>query len=366
MYNYFADNLKTMRKQREITQEDLAGFLGVTFQAVSKWERGESYPDITLLPALANFFGVTLDELMGMENLRNGEDPEKVIARAGDFASKGEIAPAVATLQEGLSVFPNNFAIMGDLALYLDGFGSSDAERKKNQDEAVRLSERILEYCKDQRLLSNVRGNMCFTLWRNGDQKKAIDSARTLPNLYHTEDFTLPKLLEGDEKIAFCGQVIQKLCWGFWWIVNRLAEEPRYSNAEKIRLLQAADAFYQIVYEEKDFGFANVRLEDVHETIADLLLQDGKIDEAFDHLEKAADYACAYDRITGDYPHTSLLVNGLIFNKGGTVKYPTLAASEQLMQHLVQDNEAFYQRYRDDERMRKLMKKLKTPGKSEE
>ncbi len=363
MYNYFADNLKKLRKQREITQEDLAGFLGVSFQAVSKWERGESYPDITLLPALANFFGVTLDDIMGMENLKNEEGPEKVIARAGDFASKGEIALTVATLQEGLGVFPNNFDIMGDLALYLDGFGSSDAERKKNRDEAIRLAEMILEYCKDQRLLNDVRSNLCFTLWRNGEQKKAIDSARILPNLYHTEDFTLPEFLKGDEKIEFCGQVIQKLCWGFWWIVTRLAEEPMYSNEEKIRLLQAADTFYQIVYEEKDFGFANVRLEDIHEKIADLLSQDGKINEAFDHLEKAADYACTYDRITGNYPHTSLLVNGLIFNKGGTVKNTTLKESEQLMRHLVQDNEDFYQRYRDNERMQKLIEKLKTPVK---
>lgn len=53
------DNLKRLCKGQNITQEELAASLGISFQAVSKWERGDTYPDITMLPALANFFSVT-------------------------------------------------------------------------------------------------------------------------------------------------------------------------------------------------------------------------------------------------------------------------------------------------------------------
>ena len=58
-------NISTLRKQRGLTQDGLAGELGVSYQAVSKWETGQSCPDISLLPIIADFFGVTIDELLG-------------------------------------------------------------------------------------------------------------------------------------------------------------------------------------------------------------------------------------------------------------------------------------------------------------
>ena len=57
------ENIKTNRKARELTQEELANILGVTKAAVSKWENSESYPDITMLPKIAQLFHITMDEL---------------------------------------------------------------------------------------------------------------------------------------------------------------------------------------------------------------------------------------------------------------------------------------------------------------
>ena len=53
---YLSENLKKYRIKKNLTQEEVAEYLGITPQSVSKWERGECYPDITFLPALANIF----------------------------------------------------------------------------------------------------------------------------------------------------------------------------------------------------------------------------------------------------------------------------------------------------------------------
>ena len=58
-------NILAMRKQKNVTQEVLAAELGVTAAAVSKWEKGYTLPDILMLCALADFFEVTTDELLG-------------------------------------------------------------------------------------------------------------------------------------------------------------------------------------------------------------------------------------------------------------------------------------------------------------
>ena len=55
--------IKQMRRERDLTQEELAAHLGISFQSISKWERGDGYPDITMLPALANYFKVSIHSI---------------------------------------------------------------------------------------------------------------------------------------------------------------------------------------------------------------------------------------------------------------------------------------------------------------
>lgn len=64
------ENIKRLRREKDMTQEALAEYLNVSIAAVSKWERNETYPDITLLFPLAQFFGVTLDILMGYDEAK--------------------------------------------------------------------------------------------------------------------------------------------------------------------------------------------------------------------------------------------------------------------------------------------------------
>ena len=74
--NDFAQRIITLRKELSMTQEQLAQELGITAQAVSKWETGQSYPDITLLPKLAEVFHVRVDELLGVAQQQDEEAEE--------------------------------------------------------------------------------------------------------------------------------------------------------------------------------------------------------------------------------------------------------------------------------------------------
>ena len=65
-----ARKLVTKRREKGITQEDVALYIGVSKASVSKWETGKSYPDITFLPQLATYFNVSIDELMGYSPLQ--------------------------------------------------------------------------------------------------------------------------------------------------------------------------------------------------------------------------------------------------------------------------------------------------------
>ena len=74
--------LSDLRKAKHITQGELAEFVGTSFQTISKWENGITMPDITVLPVLAAFFEVSIDEL-----LSNSYDLSQLLAISAIFGS---------------------------------------------------------------------------------------------------------------------------------------------------------------------------------------------------------------------------------------------------------------------------------------
>ena len=119
---YFSENVKRFRKERDLTQEALADFLGVSFQTISKWERGESYPDISFLPVIADFFSVSTDTLLGVDKARDEKEILKIIEEYDNLTDevlKHDI------IIDAIKRFPNDFRIqlryMGDLAFKNNG-----------------------------------------------------------------------------------------------------------------------------------------------------------------------------------------------------------------------------------------------------
>ena len=85
-----SENLKKLRKQRGNTQDDLAAHLGISVQAVSKWERGEGFPDIAFLPYIAAYYEVTVDDILGCTFIRKQEDIEAFKKKSQELINKGK------------------------------------------------------------------------------------------------------------------------------------------------------------------------------------------------------------------------------------------------------------------------------------
>ena len=79
----FGNFIKSLRKEKKLTQKELGEKLNITDKAISKWERGLSFPDITMLNSLANFFEIDVSELLnGEKGIKKEIDKEKVIEEA--------------------------------------------------------------------------------------------------------------------------------------------------------------------------------------------------------------------------------------------------------------------------------------------
>ena len=87
----FKDKIKKLRKEKDMTQEQLAEYMGVSPQAVSRWETGTTCPDIFALPALAELFGITVDGLLGVDEKEKQREIRSIISVAEEKLDKGII-----------------------------------------------------------------------------------------------------------------------------------------------------------------------------------------------------------------------------------------------------------------------------------
>lgn len=108
---YFGENLKQLRQQNNLTQEAFANILGVSFQAISKWENNKTYPDITLLPKIAICLGVSVDELLGVNRLENEQKIKNYLSVYETMHGK-KIPELLAEFQKAVKEFPNDYRIL--------------------------------------------------------------------------------------------------------------------------------------------------------------------------------------------------------------------------------------------------------------
>ncbi len=151
---YLSENIKRLRQEKGITQETLADFLGVTFQSVSRWERGDGYPDITLLPSIASFFNISVDALLGVSKVQN-EQQINAYLELYDTMKLKDLPFVFNEYKKAIKEFPGDFRVMArymqllqevkirtlSMAEILSG------DYKKTSEEISKIYDSIQKHC---------------------------------------------------------------------------------------------------------------------------------------------------------------------------------------------------------------------------
>jgi len=251
-----SEKLRHYRRQRNLTQEEVAAHLGISYQAVSKWERGEGYPDITLLPALANYFGITVDELIGMNEIgsRACYDEINRIWAANNRKGNEEHNAALHQqnadmMREALKTYPNDALLLVQLSTSLEKLNGTPEEKQALLCESIRLQEQILRG-EDSEVRSATLFNICFAYQRAGEHAKALAAAQKLPNLYKTRESALVSLATGEDRHTAALTALAPLAYLIRLHLNALAETEQNERwNEKIQQILSI-LFDEITLEE--------------------------------------------------------------------------------------------------------------------
>lgn len=256
-----AENLKRLRKQKDLTQEELAGILGVSFQAISKWERDDGYPDITFLPTIANYFDVTVDELIGMDQIMTEKELSRTYRLNYEYIENREYDKAVRLLRDALKITPNNYSLLTGLAMALY-FKSTetefDTELKK---EAITLCERVLAGSTTEKNRSTTRTSLCLLYKSIGDNEKAIESAKTLPHFWESRELIVPSLYDK-------GDYEEKLKDSIRLILSTVHEKITDINNDRISM---TDISRFITLGPKNYDFQDDFMKEALEIISNFI-----------------------------------------------------------------------------------------------
>lgn len=308
------EKIRFLRRRDSRTQEDLAGALGVTSQAVSRWESGGSYPDINLIPSIANYFGITIDALFGYENQRE-QKIEQLVSQIHEMKRQNRgidvnIDDCISLARNALVEFPGNDKLMLSLASVLyaagyvrygechlidgDGYNIYDTEMHKTYKEwleAVPLYEKVLENLPNG-TLRNLAIDELSQLYLNlGEHEKGMALAESAPNLWNCREFLRVYACDGKQCVkAHSETLLTSLRACAVFIVNITTGNQRHLSAhEKADCIASAIRLFAVVCPDGNYGshhgyFAS--LEMLHSLY---LWLDGQQDAAFEAMDRALD-----------------------------------------------------------------------------
>ncbi len=330
--------IRLLRKKNDVTQDDLASRLGVTPQAVSRWESETCYPDIEYLPRIADFFGVTMDELLCYDGAQKEQRVNEYISRISELEEQERLSEALLLLREAVAEIPSSYPLQLELATVLSALNAVGRPKKEDLQEAVTICHHILEDCTDDALRDETKKTLCDIYSHQlRDDESALAIADQLHSMSYCSEIIKATVLTGE--IAF-GQAQKNLILfadNIWWHLYNLACVPdisgnHYSTGQKIEILERGISLMHLIFDKEQLLFYHDRLANSYRQLAMLHLMQGEQDKALDCVDKMADHAIAYDKRPDQARYSSVLINTVAYQKGGEGESLTFSKCARLLQ----------------------------------
>lgn len=317
MTHNLGEKLRSLRKKNDLTQEQLAERLGVSFQSISKWETNAAVPDVSMFPVLANFYRVTTDELLGVD-IALADDK---IKQYGDeiyrLLGEWKLAEAVETARRACSEFPGSDNLRYLLAHAIESAQNVIRTKEENLAEIISILSRILETSTDTDLRLGSQAMLVRAYRNSGDDEKAIEYAEGLPGLFQTRQRQMIRmgLKKGAERAQYVRNVIGSYYDGICEGVRSLCGIWPYDEAdilppeEQIALLDSMLALQSVIFGSELLG-ENMNAMQYAYTKAALYCRIGDSDAALDELERAVSYAEGFAAYNEDTCYASPMRNG--------------------------------------------------------
>ncbi len=310
--------IKKFRRAKDMTQEDIAEYLGVSVSAVSQWEANKTAPDLSLIAPLCNLLDVSADELLGIDLEAKQEKIDEIVHKAYSYDSRGYSEDAYNILSEGLREFPDSFDIMFHLMYNnnrrADDSSYSESERNKFRDEAIRIAELILEKCPDEHKRYSAIQVLSFIYPNVGKTERAVELANKMPHMVLSQDFLYTNIYNGSKGYRYDKCLLYDLIQS---LSSQITASWRkkdngefyYTKDERAALRDKRIAFLSLMFEDGDMGFYHCHLSDAHMRQSLYYAQKNDSKNTLEHLAKAAEHAIGFVKYAHDdnYTHTSLL-----------------------------------------------------------
>lgn len=354
--------IKNLRTKRRNTQDQLAAALGVTAQAVSRWENGTGYPDIEYLPALADYFGVTSDELLGINKDERKQRISDLYDAIREVGASGDHKRSIGMWLDGIMEFPDSFKLISQYVDEVYMYGWMLEDREDHEKRAFMYIDRILSDCAD----NDIRNETIATagMWhaRLGNTDKALEFADKLHGYFTKQDMLL-RIYSGTKKYEHWRELIGGRFVNTVGDICAFAKSKDddgndiFTDEEKLELYKKAAAFLELFYEDGDYMFEAQYLKTAYSHIAWAYGKLADADSCLDALEKAAEMSIEFDTYDHEAAQTSLLARGNV--PGGIWWHDSHNVCYEQLEWMEESKSEEFEFIKNDSRFIEIVNRLK-------